>query len=305
MPNYLLDTNCFYSFSKNNLDFNKLREANANILACPLNVLEIARCSDDAQDFHLRKNAMVNLRDIANMFIPKSTDYIMDKSFNQVSSEDNIVINSEDIINCMINSKSYKEAKNGILVNGKTVRINFDALHEWKHNLSDYFSSTMKYDDIAILEKIAVYLPNKTSSSEREIKRNSNKRFKEIVNMDIAQILMITGLGVRVGLYSAEEYDEVVNNENVEKFDEIIHLAMSKYNYLLDSYIRIYLEFRKERLRNSPEKNDFFDLEFFTYLDFIRDCVFVTNESKWVEVANRVTNNKLMLQEDFTNLYSN
>lgn len=301
MPNYLLDTNCFYSFSRKVIDLNKLREDNSNILACPLNVLEIARSKDDIKDFRLRKQAMINLRDIANIYISKSTDYIFDKAFGLESQEDNIVFNSDDIINCMINANSYAEAKNGIDVNGKTVRIDFDALHEWKLNLSVYFSSTMTSDDIAILEKIKEYLPTNKQTTEREIKRSSKRRFREIADMDIAYVLMVVGLGVRVNLYSDDEYDNAVNSEDVEKFNEMIEIAISKYNFLLDSYIKIYLEYRKERLHNSPDKNDFFDLDFFTYLDFIGDCVFVTDEPKWVELANRVNCYKIISKDNFFN----
>jgi len=304
MANYLLDTSCFYSISNKVIDLNKVKLDNSNILACPLSVFEIAKCENNQADFDQRKRAMSNLKNIITLFVPKSSDYIFDKSYSQKSDEDNFIINCDDIINCLLNSNTYDEAEKGIQYNGKLIRIDFKALREWKKELSDNFKTTLENSDKKIIGIIKTHIKEINKDlTEKDIKRQSKVRYKEIADMDEIYVLMVTELSIRAGLIDINEYNKAIEYDNKIKLNEFIHRAFNNYKYSLESYIKVYLEFRKEKILNSPEKNDLFDLDFMVYLDVIGDCIFVIKEDKWVNIGNRVTDNKFISKDDFINKF--
>jgi hypothetical protein len=305
MPKFLLDTNCFYSISNKTIDLNKVKEDDSIILATPLSVLEIAKCKNDEENFKHRKQAMLNLKNISNHILPWTPDYVIEACFGQKSlDEKENKLNIEEIIFCLINSNSYDEAKNGILTKNGITKLDFNLLENWKKEFSTSFRNTILKDDKDILAYIEeTNRVNYQDMTINEIKKEAKKRYKEIADTDFAHLYMITGLGARAGLYSIEEYENAIDMNNFEEFIKLTDYALSKYNHFLKSYIKVFLEFRKEKLLNSPEKNDLFDLEFLVYLDIIEDCVFVTGEPKWVEIGNKINKNKFYHKEDFIKLF--
>lgn len=300
MSNYLLDTNCFYSISDKVIDLNKVKSEKSNILSCPLSVFEIARCKNEKEDFDKRKRAMRNLINLTTLFIPKTSDYIIDKSFNQKSNEDDFIINCDDIINCLLYSKTYEEAEKGIYFKEKKICLKFEELNEWKKELANNFKKLIEQDDRNIIEILKASIREENNDAkEKEIKKLSKIRYKEIIDTDNVYINMITGLSIRTGLIKEDEYNKAFDMNDTSKIIELISLATENYNYSLESYINVYLEFRKEKILNSPERNDLFDLDFLVYLDVVSDCVFVTNENKWVVIGNNVAKNKFMSKDNF------
>jgi len=309
MAKFVLDTNIFYKISENPQKRNKrvrdLQEIKENLILTPINILEIANCDGSNEDYYKRKRAMSVLEDVgANIYLD-SSDEVISKAYgvpvtNRFTDEE-----LRRIVFALCNSKSFSDLKNGVddVENRRTIKLNIEVLNEWKKNARKVFNQKVVDGNRDIQIEIKQKLEGQDSSMEKKLFRGMKRKaiIKAISSISV-YAYMIIGLAERAGLIQENIYEEICNNFDIVQFESTLSDALEHYDDSLEEYITTYLIYRYKTLYGiHPEKNDLFDLEFFTYLNVIEDSKFVTDENLWINIDLEYQLEKVISYDNFQN----
>lgn len=302
--NYIFDTNCFYHFNKNKIDLKKVIKSRANICTTPISIIEILKI-EDKKGFKKRRNAMINLVDLTTRPINDTPDDIFSLSFGLEHPQKDKPVNWGEIISTMVSAKNYEELLDGVKIGKNKISLKTGVIVNWKKEESNIFIDRFIQSDLEQLNEIKNKIRKKENiTDEKKLIKKAKIRFKEILKMDVTYCSVITGLSVRAGLITEEEYITALKDETMKKFDELMRKAVMQYNFSLETYIKIFLQYRNDFCGQIPHRNDIYDLDFLTYLDIIKNSVLVTTEKKkWITIAEKVCTGKLIHVDDFYRKY--
>lgn len=309
MAKFVLDTNIFYKISENPQKRNKrvrdLQNIKENLILTPMNILEIANCDGSNEDYYKRKRAMNVLEDIgANIYLD-SSDEVISKAYGVPVT--NKFTNDElrRIGFALCNSKRFSDLKNGVddIENRRTIKLDIEVLNEWKKNARSFFNQKVIDGNRDIQMEIKQKIEDQDSSMGKKLFRGmKRKAIIKAISSISAYAYMIIGLAERAGLIQANVYEEICNNFDIVQFESTLSDALEHYNDSLEDYITTFLIYRYKTLYGKhPEKNDLFDLEFFTYLNVIEDSKFVTGENLWINIDSEYQLGKVMSYDTFQN----
>ncbi len=302
--NYIFDTNCFYHFNKTKIDINKVKKDKANICSVPISIIEILKI-DEEKDFKKRRNAMINLADLTTKPINDTPDDIFSISFGLDHPQKKKPINWGQIISTMICANNHAELLKGVKIGKNKNSLKTGVVVNWKKEESKIFIDRFVQSDREQINKIKREIRKKENiKNDKILNKKAKIRFKEILKMDVTYCSVITGLSVRAGLITEEAYITALKDETMKKFDELMRKAVTQYNLSLETYIKVFLQYRNDFCGQIPHRNDIYDLDFLSYLDIFKNAVLVTTEKKkWITIAEKVCPGKLLHVDDFYNKY--
>lgn len=306
MKNYLLDTNCFYDISKGSTHDKKIqRKLNSikeSIVICPIVILEIVNCEPKNSDFVNRKRAMAALLNVKSEIYQDTPDDVISKAFSQKPLQLDNKVDWGEIINTFLLANSYSEAKDGVLdyKNKRTLKLDFELINQWKQSFQEFFINSIQITNKEARQRVKDIL------SKYDLDKLTRKELSELILSNSLEgqnvyDYILSGLAVRAGIITEFEYEKLVDANDITTIQEFIVRIKKTYNKTLETYLKVFIHYRRTLLKNSysPEKNDIFDLDFFSYMDIFSNCFFVTSEKQWIENYKTIIPDRVIKFEEF------
>lgn len=308
---FLLDTNCFYELSgkKELLDlFKKHRE---NLHFSILNVIEILSIKQE-KDFNKRRGAIIALDYIKPRLVPIDPYLAVIKAFGEKLPYEITFRQVQTMIETLKFATSFKAYAKGYFYRGNNTY--YPSIAEktlnWKNQPRDEFKEMVLSSTVDAPSKFVLHynqnFPEESQSLIEEfgVKKAEKKIRKEVKNqisemrLDIrGKDLLMPSFAAQAGIINSSELKDIVEKKDIVSFYRLVDVARSNYNMTLEVFFEVYNYYMSNKLLQSggPERNDFFDLEFFKLLDATEfPLIFVTLEHKWLNdgfpenVKNRV-----------------
>lgn len=314
MPKYILDTNIFYTISGNKSQRNKivrkLQDVKQDLIITPLNILEIANFDGSEEDYHKRKAAMNVINDLNVEIYQDSSDEIITKAFGLQPEQAFTQIELQNIIYAVVHSKGLKNFGDGVFkIEGDKItahiRLFPKILNKWKKDARKFFNDKINEGNKEIQKDVKETLEFQNGEMEKRVFRQLKKAsILKSINSEIVYAFMLIGLAERAGKLVNKEYEDLVDNFDINKFIRLLTEILEVYDNSLEEYITVYLLYRYKTLYGKhPEKNDLFDLEFFSYLNVIEDSIFVTNEDLWITIDKENELGNVLSYSEFYNTF--